>query len=113
MGAVILRESDTLLGAVGLTPEEGADAAELSYWLSPAYWGIGITIEAARAVVAFGFESLALPIITSGCFEDKPPSGRVLRKLCFEETGRVVRPCLAAGGEALSIGVELAHLTRR
>ncbi|MEG8054909.1 GNAT family N-acetyltransferase [Sphingomonas aerolata] len=52
--AVTLLGSDTLLGVIGLTPEEGADAAELGYWLSPAHWGSGITTEAARAVVAFG-----------------------------------------------------------
>ena len=55
--AITLRGSDTLLGAIGLTPEEGVAAAELGYWLSPAHWGNGITTEAARAVVAFGFES--------------------------------------------------------
>lgn len=110
--AVTLRGSDTLLGAIGLTPEEGADAAELGYWLSPTHWGSGITTEAARAVVAFGFDSLGLPVLTSGYFEDNPPSGRVLRKLGFVETGRVMRPCLATGGEVPSIRMELAHPTR-
>ncbi len=110
--AVTLRGSDTLLGAIGLTPEEGADAAELGYWISPTHWGSGIATEAARAVVAFGFESLGLPVLTSGYFEDNPPSGRVLRKLGFVETGRVMRPCLAAGGEVPSIRMELAHPTQ-
>ena len=40
--AVTLRGSDTLLGAIGLTPEEGADAAELGYWLSSTHWGSGV-----------------------------------------------------------------------
>jgi len=110
--AVTLRGSDTLLGAIGLTPEEGAEAAELGYWLSPAHWGSGITTEAARAVVAFGFERLGLPVITSGYFEDNPPSGRVLRKLGFVETGHVMRPCLAVGSEVPSIRMELAYPTR-
>lgn len=110
--AVTLRGSDTLLGAIGLTPEEGVDAAELGYWLSPAHWGNGITTEAARAVVAFGFEKLGLPVLTSGYFEDNPPSGRVLRKLGFVETGRIMRPCLAAGGEVSSITMELVRPTR-
>lgn len=88
--AVTLRGSDTLLGAIGVTPEEGTDAAELGYWLFPAQWRSGITTEAAWAVVAFGFERLGLPIITSGDFEDNPPSGRVLRKLGFMETGHIM-----------------------
>ncbi len=110
--AVTLRGSDTLLGAIGLTPEENTDAAELGYWLSPAHWGGGITTDAARAVVVFGFERLGLPVITSGYFEDNPPSGRVLRKLGFVETGHVMRPCLAAGGEVPSIRMELVHPAR-
>ncbi len=100
------------LGAIGLTPEEGTDAAELGYWLSPGYWGSGITTEAARAVVAFGFERLRLPVITSGYFEDNPPSGGVLRKLGFVEIGKVMRPCLAAGSELPSIRMELPNTTR-
>lgn len=110
--AVTLRGSDTLLGAIGLTPEEGVDAAELGYWLSPAHWGNGITTEAARAIVAFGFESLGLPVLTSGYFEDNPASGSVLRKLGFAETGRVTRPCLAAGGELPLITMELVPPAR-
>ena len=51
-----LRGSDELVGVVGLTPEKGADTAELGYWLSRSHWGRGITTEAASAVVSFGFE---------------------------------------------------------
>lgn len=107
--AVTLQGSDTLLGVIGLTPDEGADTAELGYWLSPSHWGRGIATEAARAVVAFGFESLNLPVLTSGYFEDNPASGRVLRKHGFVEIGRAMRPCLAAGGEVPSIRMELSH----
>jgi RimJ/RimL family protein N-acetyltransferase len=53
--AVTLGGSDRLVGAIGLTPEESADTAELGYWLSPPHWGQGISTEAARAVVSFGF----------------------------------------------------------
>ena len=110
--AVTLRGSDKLLGTIGLTPEEGTDAAELGYWLAPAHWGAGITTEAAGAVVAFGFECLGLPVITSGYFEDNPASGQVLRKLGFMETGRDMRPSLAAGGKVPSKRLVLANPTR-
>ena len=105
--AMTLQGDDTLLGTIGLTPEDGVDRAELGYWLSPAHWGRGITTEAARAVVSFGFECVGLPVLTSGYFEDNPASGQVLRKLGFVEAGRVMRPCLAAGGEVPSIRMEL------
>jgi len=105
--AITLQGSDGLVGTIGLTPEEGAHTAELGYWLSPAHWGNGITTEAAKAVLSFGFETLGLPVITSGYFDDNPVSGQVLRKLGFVETGRTLRPCLAAGGEVASVRMHL------
>lgn len=105
--AITMRGADPLLGVVGLTPGGGADTAELGYWLSPAYWGRGIVTEAATAVVSFGFEELGLSVVTSGYFEGNPASGRVLRKLGFVEAGRVMGPCLAAGGEVPSIRMTL------
>lgn len=74
--------------------------------------GSSITTEAARVVVAFGFENLGLPVLTSGYFEDNPASGGVLRKLGFVETGRVMRPCLAVGGEVPSVTMKLTHPTQ-
>ena len=104
--AITLTGSDTLIGAVGLTPENG-DTAELGYWLSRVHWGHGIISEAARAVVSFGFDTLALPYITSGYFEENLASGRVLDKLGFVETGRAPRPCLALGKDVASVEMRL------
>lgn len=86
--AITLRGSDHLIGAVGLTPEDGVTIAELGYWLAPAHWGREFITEAATAVVAFGFETLGLPAIMSGFFEENPASGRVLEKLGFVAIGR-------------------------
>lgn len=105
--AITLRGSDELIGAIGLTPEKDQDTAELGYWLSPVYWGRGITTEAARPVVSFGFEALDLPYLTSGYFLDNTASGRVLDKLTFVETGHVMRSCLASGGEKPSMRMKL------
>jgi RimJ/RimL family protein N-acetyltransferase len=105
--AITLRGSDELLGAIGLTPEEGGDTAELGYWLSPEHWGNGIVTEAARAVIAFGFERLGLPVVTSGYFDGNPASGQVLRKLGFVETGRAMQSCLATGTDVPSMRMEL------
>ena len=109
--AITIRGADELVGAIGLTPEKGADTAELGYWLSPFHWTQGITTEAARAVVAFGFGMLGLPYLTSGYFNDNSASGRVLEKLGFIETGREIRMCLAAGAERLAIRMQLPRLT--
>ncbi|WP_256926673.1 GNAT family N-acetyltransferase [Sphingomonas sp. TZW2008] len=104
---------DTMIGAVGLTPGEGmadGESAELGYWLARASWGEGIVTEAARAVVAYGFDTLRLPYIRSGYFADNPASGAVLRKLGFVETGRGTRPCLMLGRDVASVEMRLAGL---
>ena len=55
----------------------------------------------------FGFEHVGLARLTSGYFEDNPASGRVLTKLGFVEAGRVMRPCVAVGGEVPSVRMSL------
>lgn len=106
VGAITLIGDNALLGAVGLTAEEGRHSAELGYWLSPAHAGQGIATE-ATTVVRFGFESLRLPLITSGYFEDNPASGRVLRKLGFIETGQGERSSVASGSTVPSVEMQL------
>ncbi|WP_336987239.1 GNAT family N-acetyltransferase [Altererythrobacter aquiaggeris] len=95
--------SDTMIGAVGLTPDDGVETAELGYWLSKTHWGQGLATEAARAIASFGFEQLRLPFIKSGYFASNPASGRVLRKLGFVETGHSSRPCHALQKNVLSV----------
>ena len=107
--AISLQGSDKLVGVIGLTPKKDEGTAELGYWLSPSHWGRGIATEAARAIVSFGFEVLGLPYLTSGYFEDNLASGRVLDKLGFIQTGRVMQSCLASGGEFPSIRMQLSR----
>lgn len=105
--AITLGDKDKLIGVIGLTSEENGPSAELGYWLSPAHWGQGIATEAARAIVSYGFETLGLPYILSGYFEENPASGRVLEKIGFTETGRFPRPCLADNSEKICAEMRL------
>ena len=59
--AITISGSRELVGAIGLTPDTNANTAELGYWLSPSLSNKGIVTEAARAVVAFGFDTLRFP----------------------------------------------------
>lgn len=78
-----------LIGCVGIHP--GQDGAhELGYWLTPGAWGRGYATEAARAVIANARHTLRLKRIESGHFVDNPASGRVLQKLGFRATGRIM-----------------------
>lgn len=96
-----------LIGCIGLTP--GAEGVhELGYWLTPSAWGQGYATEAARGVVHMARDSLRLKRLTAGHMVDNPASGRVLRKLGFRPTGRIVlRPSLARGGEVPCATFEL------
>ena len=93
--AITKRGANDMIGAVGLTPEDGGRTAELGYWLSPEHWGRGIATEAAKAALNFGFDTLFLPHLTSGYFDENPASGRVLEKLGFTVTGHRTRNCRA------------------
>jgi RimJ/RimL family protein N-acetyltransferase len=103
------REGDTaeVVGGIGI--EHRADGAhELGYWLTPAVWGRGYATEAGRAVIEIA-RTLRLRRLHAGHFTDNPASGRVLAKLGFRPTGRVVpRRSLARPGESPCALFELA-----
>ncbi|WP_026690100.1 GNAT family N-acetyltransferase [Alteribacter aurantiacus] len=64
--------------------------AEIGYVLSRDYWGGGITTEAAREIVNFGFTKMNLIRIQARCFKENTPSKRVMEKvgMVFEGTHR-------------------------
>lgn len=95
-----------LIGTVGIHAED--DRWEFGYWLTPAAWGRGYATEAGRAVVDMARHALPVARLSSGHFLDNPASGRVLRKLGFQETGRDRRYSVARGLEVESATYELA-----
>lgn len=87
--AVTLASDGTLVGAVGLILDEANDSAELGYWIARDQWGQGFATEAARAVVAWAFDTLELHRIHASHFPRNPASGRVLEKLGMRHEGRL------------------------
>src|SRR4030088_1343463 len=67
---IVVRESDTLCGGVGLRVEPDHRRAELGYGIGVLYWGKGYATEAARALVQYGFETLQLHRIFASHFSD-------------------------------------------
>jgi RimJ/RimL family protein N-acetyltransferase len=84
-----------VIGSAGLGRHEGA--VELGYWIARAHWGQGYATEAGRAVLRIA-RSLGHRWVTAGHFVDNPASGRVLRKLGFQPTGRIVQRHSCARG---------------
>jgi len=53
----------------------------IGYELDPVYWGRGYATEAARAILAFGFQDLGLHRIWADCVAENTSSAHVLEKL--------------------------------
>jgi RimJ/RimL family protein N-acetyltransferase len=77
-----------VVGAVGLRDIDTEHSqAELGFWMSVECWGKGYTTEAARALLAFGFERLGLNRIYAHHMVRNPASGRVLAKIGMQQEG--------------------------
>jgi len=85
--AVTLRDTNELVGCVGLHVKPQNDCAEIGYWIGVDYWDCGYASEAAAAVVRFGFESLNLNRIYAMYFSRNRASGRVLEKIGMHHEG--------------------------
>ena len=71
-----------VVGSIGLHRRRG-DVFGLGYWIGKAWWGRGLTTEAARAVCRHGFGVMRAGRIAADVFQDNPASVRVLEKLGF------------------------------
>lgn len=58
------------------------------YKLLPAHWGQGLTTEALKALISFGFDQLQLHRIEAGCAVENVASIRVLEKAGLTREGR-------------------------
>ena len=86
--AIVLREDEQLIGScgfVGQAPER--KAAEMGYWLGKPHWGKGYALEAARALVRFGFEQMSLERVEAKCFLENIAGQRVIEKLGMKFEG--------------------------
>jgi len=76
----ITTAADGLIGAIGLHLRLPHHRAELGYWIGFPFWNRGYATEAARAILAFGFETLGLNRIHASHLTRNPASGRVMEK---------------------------------
>jgi len=76
-------KEEKVIGAIGLH-DQGSDKAEMGYWLAKIFWGKGYVMEAAKAIVDFGFNELELNKIFAVHFPNNPASGKIMRKIGME-----------------------------
>jgi len=83
--AVSLKDSGEAIGFAGLSrvhfDTDFAPAVEIGWRLLPEYWGKGYASEAARALLAHGFEDLGLEEIVSFAAKDNHASTAVMERI--------------------------------
>ncbi|HJJ50481.1 MAG TPA: GNAT family N-acetyltransferase, partial [Methanocorpusculum sp.] len=87
---IVLKETDTLIGNIGLVGDYMRDndsVRMLGYSLGEDFWGHGFMTEAAKVVIDFGFETMHLDLISATCYPFNVRSRRVLEKLGFRYEG--------------------------
>jgi [ribosomal protein S5]-alanine N-acetyltransferase len=85
--AITSRETGELLGGISLRLVPQHAHAELGYWIALPFWNRGYVTEAARAVLAHGFDVLGLHRIHASHLTRNPASGRVMAKLGMRHEG--------------------------
>jgi RimJ/RimL family protein N-acetyltransferase len=96
-----MRHSEGLAGVVGLHRlAASSGAAELGYWVAPAFRGRGLLTEASRAVVEWGFspEGLGLARIEWRAVVGNVASARAARALGFRYEGLLRGALLHSSG---------------
>jgi len=84
---IFLKKDKTLVGCIGLTLKMEIENAELGYWIGEEHWNSGYATEAARAIIAYGFQTLQLHKIYAYYFSTNDASGRVLEKAGMVQEG--------------------------
>ncbi len=82
--AVVLKSNGLVIGYCGVDVGEDTGELELTYALLPAYWGKGLALEAAAAVVAYADGFLEILLATAD--PSNSASVRILESLGFEQT---------------------------
>ena len=83
--AIVLE--DRVVGSMTLRVDSKHEGGEIGYSLAKAHWGLGLTAEAARAVVDWGFAERGLHRISSVADVRNRRSWRVMEKLGMRREG--------------------------
>jgi [ribosomal protein S5]-alanine N-acetyltransferase len=106
-----IEQSGKCIGSIGIHPQQDIMRrnAELGYWLGEPYWGRGITTQAIRQMVQYGFANFDIDRIFARPFGTNIASQKVLEKAGFVLEGRFEKTIIK-NGELLD---ELIYSVRR
>ena len=95
---VVYKENNKFIGTCGYgwwRPVH--NRAEIGYAISRKYWGKGLTTEAVKEVIKFGFDKMQLNRIEGTCFVGNIASQRVLEKVGMTFEGIIREQLLVKG----------------
>lgn len=84
-----LRSTGSLIGFCGLKHLDDLDEVDIGFRFLPEYWGRGLATEAARACLAYGFETIGLTRVIGLVLPENAASIRVLEKIGMVSEGRI------------------------
>ena len=92
--AIVTREEACLIGWLPLILSGMPDTndAEIGWTLARSVWGRGFATEAARATLAFAFETLRLHRVWAYCQPENVASSRIMEKIGMRREG-LFRQC--------------------
>ncbi len=86
--AITLKPNDELIGVMGLTRIDlFSEVGTIGYWLAEDFWRQGITTQAAKKIIEFGFNELKLRRINIQAYTLNLPSNNLIKKLGFTFEG--------------------------
>lgn len=111
--AVVLKSTNRMIGTCGFAAIDCAhNSGEIGYVLHPDYHGQGLMSEAARRVLAFGFEELKLHRIEARFIDGNDASRRLMERLGMRFEG-IRRGAMLIKGEYRDIGTYAILATDR
>lgn len=88
--AIVLTNSEVLLGTMTLRVDKQHNKGELAYWVGKDFWGKGYATEAASLIMKFGFYEIGLNRIWAMAMSSNPASTRVMQKVGMKKEGTLV-----------------------
>ncbi len=95
---IVDRSSGRMIGSIRLEYRPTHAQASVGYVLGRRHWNRGLTTEAVRAVLRFGFKEVGLNRISAVCHVENAASERVMRKVGMTYEGTVREGYWVKGG---------------
>lgn len=102
--AVVLKETNELIGTGLIYLEEEYDMFEIGYNFGKPFWGKGYATETMNAVIEFAKNELGIHELVGRYAKENPASGNVMRKLGFTYCRDI--PYEANEGQTFYEGIE-------